>query len=273
MCLRRRFLATASLAGVIALSSALAGGPTFNGRDPATAALTTSGVALPALAAADSKPLKIRTTLKGKKVLPHRIHWVARTSLAEAAVSAVTFLIDGKVRWIEHRAPYTYGDDGNWLVTSWLRPGTHRFTARLRATDGRRAATTTLARVVPAPAPPSELSNTKWTRVYTGAEAGDAPAGKWTLMIDATGWRIKDPKGTGAWIDVAYLQTGVLETRGGIWTRPHNPYEGQAWCEDTNAPVRFTWKADRDSLTLALAGPSRCDDFGPFMSKTWSSAR
>jgi hypothetical protein len=273
MCLRRRFLVTASLAGVIALSSALAGGPTFNGRDPATAALTTSAVALPALAAADSKPLKIRTTLKGKKVLPHRIHWVARTSLAEAAVSAVTFLIDGKVRWIERRAPYTYGDDGNWLVTSWLTPGTHRFTARLAATDGRRTVETTRARVLPAPAPPPKLNGTQWTRVYTAAEVGDAPAGTWTLMIDATGWRIRDPQGTGALIDVAYLEPGLLETRGGIWTRPHNPYEGQAWCEDTNAPVRFSWKVEGDSLTFALAGPSRCDGFGPFMSKTWARAR
>jgi hypothetical protein len=273
MCLRRRFLATASLAGVIAFSSALAGGPTFNGRDPATAALTTSAVAPAALVAADRKPLKIRTTLRGKKVLPHRIHWMARTSLGESAVSAVTFLIDGKVRWIEHRAPYTYGDDGNWLVTSWLAPGMHRFTARLLASDGRRAAATTRARVLPAPAPPSELNGTHWTRVYTKAETGDAPAGRWTLMIDATGWRIKDPEGTGAWIDVAYLEPGFLETRGGIWTRPHNPYEGQAWCENTNAPVRFRWKVNDDSLTFALAGPSRCDGFGPFMSKTWSRAR
>jgi hypothetical protein len=85
-------------------------------------------------------------------------------------VSAVTFVIDRKVRWIEHRAPYAYGDDGNWLVTSWLAPGPHRFTVRVTATDGRKAETTTIARVVPARAPPSELNDTKWTRVYTKTE-------------------------------------------------------------------------------------------------------
>ena len=232
----------------------------------------TLAVALPALAGTGGKPLKVRTTLDGKKVLPHRIHWVARTSLPESKIRTVTFLIDGKVRWIEHRAPYTYGDDGNWLVTSWLRPGTHRFTARVTATDGRREVATTRARVVPALAPPSELNDSNWTRVYTETEAGDAPAGPWTLTIDATGWRIKDPNGEGAFIDVTYLGTGLLETRSGIWTRPHNPYEGQAWCEDTNAPVRFTWKVDGKSLTLAFVAPSRCDGFGPFMSKTWSRA-
>lgn len=230
----------------------------------------TSAVAVPTPAGAGGNPLKITSTLDGKNVLPHRIHWVARTPLPESDVRAVTFLIDGKVRWVEHRAPYTYGDDGNWLVTSWLTPGPHRFTARLTATDGRRASATTRARVIAAPAPPPELNDTHWTRVYTQTEAGDAPAGTWTLTIDATGWRIKDPNGEGAWIDVAYLEPGALETRGGIWTRPHNPYEGHAWCEDTNAPVRFAWNVEGDSLTLAPGGPRRCDDFGPFMSKSWT---
>jgi hypothetical protein len=269
MSLGHRLQALAVLVCVIAVSSALAGSSAFSAASEEGGVVTAPARTL---AGAGSKPLKITTTLDGKKVLPHRIHWVARTSIPGSAVSAVTFLIDGKVRWIEQRAPYTYGDDGNWLVTSWLTPGTHRFTARVRATDGRRAAATTRARVVPPPAPPSELNDTQWTRVYTEAEAGEAPAGTWTLRIDATGWRIRDPNGEGAWIDVAYLQPGALETRGGIWTRPHNHYEGQAWCEDTNAPVRFSWKVDGDSLTLALAGPSRCDDFGPFMSKTWSRA-
>jgi len=273
MSLRRRFLTTMSLACVMAVSSALAGSSAFSAPSGKGAVATARGVvALRTLAGGHRRPVKITTTLRGKKVLPHRIHWVARTSLRGSAVSAVTFLIDGKVRWVEQSAPYSYGGDGNWLVTSWLTPGTHRFTARVKATNGRRAAATTRALVVPAPAPPSELNNTQWSRIYTEAEAGDAPPGRWALMIDATGWRIRDPNDEGAWIDVAYVEPGILETRGGIWTRPHNPYEGQAWCEDTNAPVRFSWRVERDSLTLALAGESRCADFGPFMSKTWSRA-
>jgi hypothetical protein len=229
--------------------------------------------ALPAFASGGGgAAIKITTTMDGKKVLPHRIHWVARPSAPTSQVKSVTFLIDGKVRWTESAVPYTYGDDGNWLVTSWLTPGTHRFTARVAASGGRRATTTTIANVLAAPMPPSELNDTRWTREYTAAETGDAPAGTWRLRIDRTGWKITDPNGEGAYIDVAYLSRALLETRGGIWTKPHNPYEGQAWCEDTNEPVRFTWKVDGDSLTLALNGPSRCDGFGAFMSKTWSRA-
>jgi hypothetical protein len=36
-------------------------------------------------------------------------------------------------------------------------------------------------------------------------------AGRWTLSIDKVGWRILDPSGHGALIDVAYLSTGTLE--------------------------------------------------------------
>jgi hypothetical protein len=229
-------------------------------------------VALPAFASGAGAPLKITTTIDGRKVLPHRIHWVARPSVPASEVASVTFLVDGKVRWTESVAPYTYGDDGNWLVTSWLTPGTHRFASRVTANDARRATTTTIAKVVAALKPPSALNDTQWTREYTAAETGDAPAGTWRLRIDRTGWKITDPNGEGAYIDVAYLSPGMLETRGGIWTKPHNPNEGQAWCEDTNAPVRFTWKIDGDSLTFARTGPSRCDGWGPFMSRTWARA-
>jgi hypothetical protein len=216
--------------------------------------------------------LRVKTTLGGKKVLPHRIRWTARPSAAASGVTAVTFLIDGKVRWIEENPPYTYGGEGNWLVTSWLSPGVHRFSVRVAATGGRKRTVTTAARVVAPPALPADLDGTEWTRTYTQAEAGEAPAGTWTLSIDPTGWRIKDPEGTGAYIDVAYLGMALVETRGGIWTRPRNPYEGQAWCEDQNAPARFGWRVEGGSLTFTFIPPSNCDGFGSFMSKTWSSS-
>lgn len=37
------------------------------------------------------------------------------------------FLIDGHQLWVEHNTPYFYGDDGNYLVTSFLKPGKHIF--------------------------------------------------------------------------------------------------------------------------------------------------
>src|SRR4051812_28043642 len=106
---RLRLHTLVALACIIGLASMLSGTSAFS-------APSDQG----RVATREAQPFRVTTTLAGKQVLPHRIHWVARTTLPAAKVSAVTFLIDGKVRWIEHLVPYTYGLDGNWLVTSWL---------------------------------------------------------------------------------------------------------------------------------------------------------
>ncbi len=87
--------------------------------------------------AGDAEPFVVGSTLDGKNVLPHRIRWVGRPKLPASQISKVEFIIDGKVRWVEQNPPYTYGDDSNWLVTSWLSPGRHRFTVRAKTRDGR----------------------------------------------------------------------------------------------------------------------------------------
>jgi hypothetical protein len=221
--------------------------------------------------------VKVTSTLAGKKTLPHRIRWVALPT-PRGSVAKVEFVIDGKVGWIEETPPYVYGDDTNWLVTSWLAPGRHRFTVRAVTTGGRRTSSSIDARVLRPRSPPAKLATSRWSRVYTKAEAGDAPAGTWILSITKAGWKIKDPGGGANFIDVAYLGAGLLETRGGIWTRPRaaqepKVQEGNGWCEDSNEPVRFRWSVNASKLELMLVGPSRCDGLGHFLSRTWTRAR
>jgi hypothetical protein len=245
-------LAVASLACVIAVSSALAGH--------------------------EAVPFKVTSTLDGKRVLPHRILWLAFPKLPATPLAGVVFLIDGKVRWIEHNPPFTYGgdesrfDDGAYLVTSWLAPGRHRFTVRATATDGRKATDTVVARVLPAPLPPAELADTRWERNVTQSEAGDAPPGTWKILIDKVGWGIIDPLDGGNLVDIAYLSPGLLEARGGIFTRPDGtkPEQGNGWCGDTNQPVRYRWSVDSDTLTLSLSGPRRCDGQSGVWGGSWT---
>jgi len=209
--------------------------------------------------AAGSTSFTVSSTLAGKRVLPRRIHWLGRPSLPPSKVRGVDFMIDGRRAWVEHHAPYSYGYDGNYVVTSWLRPGLHTFTVRAVATDGRRATTSSRARTVAPPPPPSALAGT-WHRRVSAAEAnGSGPAGTWTLTVDPVGWRILDPsRRGGALIDVAYLSPGAIEARGGIATRNHDPRENNLWCDEPFQPVRYHWRVEADRLTLTLAGPRRC---------------
>jgi hypothetical protein len=239
----------------------------------AAALLTCVIVVSSALAGAKATPFKVRSTLAGRKTLPHRIHWLGVPSIPASKIRKVEFLIDGRVRWVEHSAPYSYGFNGNYLVTSWLTPGVHHFSVRATATDGRRAFSASLAaRVGPAADPPPELAGT-WKRTLTQAQAGRQPSGTWILSVDKVGWTIKVPPGGANLIDVAYLSPGLLESRGGVWTKPHpadNPTEGNGWCDEPFQPVRYHWVVEGNTLTMTLAGPKRCDGESTIWAGAWS---
>lgn len=227
--------------------------------------LIACGVAVsPAAASSHKQEFKVSSTLAGKKVLPHRIHWLGFPRIAESKVTEVDFLIDGKVRWIEHNPPYTYGFDGNYLVTSWLTPGRHNFTVRVTAKGGLRGRSSTIARVLAAKPPPAKLAGT-WKRT--------AKAGTWRLVVDKVGWRFRGPGGAGDLVDVGYLSAGLLEARGGIHTKNRNPQEGNNWCNEPFEPVRYRWSVEDDILTLMLAGPKRCDGQSTVWAGRWTRVR
>jgi hypothetical protein len=228
-----------------------------------------------AAAHSSKRPLSITSSLAAKKVLPHRIHWLAVPKLAPSKVKQVEFLIDGRTRWIEHSAPYSYGYDGNYLVTSWLAPGKHRFKVRMTTTSGRRATSpTAVARVGRAAAPPQDLAGS-WQRTVAPGELDGAPAGTWTLSIDKVGWSVIAPLGGGL-VDVAYQSASLLEVRGGIRTKPNPPRnntEGNGFCDEPFEPVRYSWAVQSDTLTLTLAGPPRCGQESTLLATQWSRVR
>ena len=53
------------------------------------------------------QPFVITSTLDGKTVLPHRIHWLAYPRVSRSTKVTVEHLIDGTVRWAERDIPYT----------------------------------------------------------------------------------------------------------------------------------------------------------------------
>jgi DNA-binding SARP family transcriptional activator len=153
------------------------------------------------------------SSLDGKTVLPQRMRWVVHPGVPVSAVREVDYIIDGKLRWVEHRPPYYFGGDDNganagYLITTWLSAGEHVFTSQVVSAGGTVAPDVVTARVLPAARPPAALAGT-WTRTVTrrdqakstpvfGAGVGNVPpAGVWRLVFDRTGvWEL-DPVKTG----------------------------------------------------------------------------
>lgn len=191
----------------------------------------------------------VKSTLSGRTVLPLRIHWVARPSLPSSQIREVDFLIDGRLAFVEHIAPYTYGRDHNFLVTSFLTPGLHTFTTRAITHTNRKATDTIKARVLPAPAPPAELAGT-WTREITTGDAGT-----WRITINNIGWLFDDPNGGGQNQDVSYPEPGKVLIRAAIEEPPLGAYKrGGAFCnEEPDPSVLYSYTISSDGKTMTLA--------------------
>ena len=216
----------------------------------------------------------VASSLDRRTVLPHRIPWQAKTNAPAASVEEVDFLIDGKLRWIEHNAPYWYGSDGDWLVTSFLSAGVHSFTVRVKTLGGHTALDTHRARVGRVPAPPADLAG-DWAQSIGAARAGQF-VGTWHLRITPAGWRLLDPKREPSFIDVAYLAGSLLESRSPIWTNPAgppgSPTEGNGWCDAPYPPVRYGYSVSGSLLTLKLVGSDHCGGEHIIWEGTWHRA-
>lgn len=235
-------------------------------------------------ASRSSAPLTVNSTLEGHAVLPHRIHWQALPSVPGADVAEVDFLIDGQVFWVEHNAPYYYGGDDNYLVTSFLTPGPHTFTVKVITAADQSATQTVTATVPVAPAPPAALTGTWWTFQSGGPSgSGSPPAGYWRLVVSSADWRIYDTAGTGDTLDVIYPAPGVLVFQTGMATG-HPMFGTQqgapgaldlnGWCNnDPGSPVRYHWSVTAGRLSLQYVTGQACQGFNGFMTSAWSRTR
>jgi hypothetical protein len=249
------------------------------------AACSPAGSSSSAHSAASSPPasasrLTITSTLAGHTSVPHRIFWQATPSVPGADVSEVDFLIDAKVYWVEHSAPYFYGGDDNYLVTSFLTAGPHTFTVKVVTTTGQTASQTVTATVPVAPAPPAALAGTWWN--FQQQPSGNPPTGYWRLVVSQAGWRIYDTAGTGDMLDGVYPSPGQLVFQTGMATG--HPLYGTAsqpggfdlngWCNnDPGTPVRYHWSITAHDLSLRFEGGQPCPGFNAFMTSAWSRTR
>ncbi len=264
------------------------------------------GSVLAAASGGASSPFKVTSTLDGKTVLPHRIRWIGSTTIPDSQVTHVDFLIDGVLRWtwIGKEVPYVYGghEGGGshpaYLVTSFLAPGRHRFTVRAVAKDGRVAADTVTARVLPAPVVPSQLAG-MWTRAIpdtSGAPAPGSPgnptstltpAGSWTLVFDKRWIETRFPgpfdaktsgnTGSGWILDSDWTPgatTFAVADAISIQPLVDNSQRGCSWCHWDGPAATYSWSVSGDTLTLApIGGHDACGVRGFVWAGTWTRAR
>jgi hypothetical protein len=225
--LRQARLWQAALLVVLALAAcSTAGGAASNG--PATAS---------------TAKLTVTSTLDGHTALPHRIHWQALPSGPSFDVSEVDYLIDGKQVWVEQNTPYFYGSDGNYLVTSFLKPGKHVFTVRAIDVSGHVATDTVTATVPPALSPPAALAGT-WK---AWQPAGGAPAGYASLVIGSVGW---------------YEGQFPSRIRTATWRTWHTSLPGW-WRSGPAWPRVTTWSPGRRAMTISTGGATTRRDRRP----------
>ena len=263
---RTALLAVLALAGCAAPGGAAATGPATPPTVPSPAA--------------SSPRLTVTSTLDGRAVLPLRIRWQAFPGVAATDVSEVDFLIDGRLAWVGHNAPYFYGDDGNWLVTSFLGTGEHTFTVRVITADGHTAADMVRAPVTAPPAPPPALSGVTWVRQVTPADvlestSGQAPpVGRWRLRINQMGWQLRDPAPSSNWglFDVRYRPGGGLQMRPTIEYPPYPNSNNGGFCTDTDPLWAWTYSVGGNGkiLTLRPVGHDPCGDRIAILAGRWT---
>jgi hypothetical protein len=199
-------------------------------------------------ASASASEFTVVSTLHGLTDIPHRIRWVATPSGSTSDVSEVDFLIDDQLAAIEHKAPYSYGGDASWLVTSFLAPGPHTFTTNAIAMDDRTATESVTATVKAAPEPPAGLAG-RWSKTV----AGDYP-GVWHVTINAIGWFFDDPYGGGQNQDAAYPTPAKVMIGGAIDEPVLGEYaRGGAFCGEEGDPDGvFSYSVSKDGSILTL---------------------
>jgi hypothetical protein len=226
--------------------------------------------------------LKLTSSLDGQTALPLRTQWIASPVPADAVVAKVDFLIDGKLIWNEDRAPYVFGRDGGYLITTWLTPGPHTFTARATDVAGGRVTDTVTATVAAAPQPPAALRG-MWTRTVTDQDIakygdGSTPAGQWGLVEDQIGAWYLDPQGDGGveQYDVqgdtihiyAPIQMVPLDSYPGIHRYGHRGFEG--WVCDASGPFgSYHWSVSGGKLTLTVINEG-CPNRRAILEGTWT---
>lgn len=218
-------------------------------------------------------PPTVTSSLKPDMVLTAPLPWIAEVK--GSTIAKVEFLIDGKILWTEHHAPYSFNDDGQLLAPWLLAPGVHELTARATNADGQTGDAVVRVTTQSPKALPSGLVGT-FTRTLTQADIdrtaqepgrmkGDPGfPGKWVMHVKDGLLSFDDPMGGGGGEAIS-ANSGTLQMFGSPnWLLPEDRRGG--FC-DHEPPVSFTWT--RVKADLKISGGGNCADRDGVFVGTW----
>jgi hypothetical protein len=245
----------------------------------ATVTATALALALASCGSQGAAPaLRIVSSISDGATLSNPLQWTAVPAGVRSAdpVAQVDFLIDGRRRWTDRRAPFVFNGDHNALHPWILARGSHRLAVRLVTAHDKRVGTASRVTIAPSPMVASALAG-RWTRRLTAADvrrtAGRAlPTGVWharfapngvVFLAGPRGWR-----GTEAF---TAIHTGLIALAGPVlWLAPE-PRRG-VLCPSERLAL-YAWHVDGSALTLTSRHDRRCSNRAALFGGTWTRQR
>jgi hypothetical protein len=227
---------------------------------------------------------RITSSIRDGVELARPVSWRAKITGAQAAdVVSVRFLIDGKVRHVEHEAPYVFAGSGNRLLPGTLNPGSHSFAVDARLAGGHRLTAASTATVATdAQAVPAAVVG-RWKRTVSArdvqrtesfrkAESGDPlPVGTWTLRIgrDGSASYIDPTPAHDVTVGQVRFDAGGRLVIGNEIPNFPNASEG-GFCPDTVGDGAYRWSVHRGQLVVHVVGDHECADRNSFWNGTFT---
>lgn len=241
--------------------------------------LLCAGCGSGARATKTTRTLRVVSSISDGAALSSAVSWTGTPAgVPVQAVDRIEFVIDGRVRWTEHRTPYVFNGNGDELFPWVLGAGAHRLAMRVVTRTGANASTAAAVTVAaPQPIPPEVLGT--FTRRVTRADVQRTqafrresvdqvlPAGIWRIRIAPDGViSFGDPRGGGG--DEAFTATpgGTLALQGPAnWILPPSRQGGFCEVEPLGA---YAWSAVPRTLVLK-PHRDRCADRNSMFTGTW----
>ncbi len=193
--------------------------------------------------------LTVRSSIANGASLATPTAWVATVGgdIAGLPVDRVEFLIDGRLAWTEHNAPYSFNDDGNLLVPSVLNPGSHQLEVDVYTSTGE-AATTASTVTTARPTVPAALAG----RSFAHTPGGGAGAWRYTFGSDGV-IRFDDASGSGGTEAFIALSDGTIRFYGPTnWIVPDDRRGG--FCDNPEGVTVMRWRGVGGKVAITSSG-------------------